>query len=200
MQANNLKLLSSSKKAREHVKDITSVVIHMFQRSLKRHHLRKGARATASARLSRSEFIDVFGGHLDIMEHKNGKLFALIKGKNTAEVNETLGPILNVTDAKEKNWYCRRCYGEKLTEHRDCAFVKIDGSHSERSMITFEWRNEKTAHLDRQGRLRQTSMGKLRIRFPRGTTSVRPAKRFRKSSASARNAVAQQPETSVAQP
>ena len=180
LQHNKLKLISCTKKKREDLKELIALLLHLFQRSLKRCHLRKGSMASASARLSRSEFIDLFGGYLEIMEHDNKKLFALISASNTAEANMVLGPLLNITDKKDKSWYCRRYYGEDISEPRDCSYIKVDGSHSARNMLIFEWRQEKTAHLDRQGRLRQTSMGKLRIRFPRGTASVNPAKAFRK--------------------
>lgn len=173
-----LSTVECQKVDRQDIEDLTKLLVHLFQRSLRRYHLRKGARATFSVRLSRTEFLQIFGGYVTIKQHVNGKLFAVLNAKNTPDLNDQLGPILKM-GKNERFWYCRRYYGADPSEARDCAYIKCDGDHSSRSEVIFIWSQEKTAQIDRQGKERSTTMGKLRCRFPRGTAKVNPSKKFR---------------------
>mmetsp|Transcript_18101 Transcript_18101/g.27150 ORF Transcript_18101/g.27150 Transcript_18101/m.27150 type:complete len:256 (+) Transcript_18101:3-770(+) len=178
LQTQKLKTIERKKKPREKVKHLTADLVHLIQRSLRRCHLRKGAKATFSARMTRSDFLRLFGGHVEIKEHENGKLFALFHAVDTPSLNAQLRPMLGISE-QDNDWFCRRYCGEEVSETRDCSYIKCS-EHESRNEMLFIWSQEKTAHLDGQGRLRSTSMGKLRCRFPRGVTTVRPSKRFRR--------------------
>ena len=102
-----LSVVECDKVPREDVQELTKLLVHLFQRSLRRCHLRKGARATFSVRLSRSEFLQIFGGHAPIKEHANGKLFVVFNAKDTPALNAQLGPMLNIGKG-DKHWHCRR--------------------------------------------------------------------------------------------
>lgn len=175
LQADKLKVLQVEKTNREDVQPLLSVLIHLFQRSLRRYHLRKTGMARFRTRMTKHEFLCVFGGFCIIKEHLNGKIFAHIEAANTAALNAILGPILNVGE-NDKFWYCRRYYGEDLTSTRDCSYIKIDCQHKERKSMLITWKCEKTAYIDRKGRERSTEMGMLNVCFPRAVTSVKPSR------------------------
>ena len=176
LQEHELATLACKKKNGNRVAHLLEVLVHCFQRTLRRFHLRKGALAQFKTRMTREEFVAVFGGCVELKQHANGKTFACIKARDTPALNAVLGPLLNV-GPDSKHWHCRRCYGRDPTSLRDCAHMKMDERHRERSCVMTTWRLERTAHIDRKATERSTSLGVVHVKCPRGATSVRPSKK-----------------------
>ena len=179
-QVSCLSEVEASKKPRTEVKNVQDAVVHKLQKALKRHHLRKRARAQWTMRCHRDEFLGLFGGHAKIQQHsRSGKMYVVFGGKDTAAVNALLGPILSIGEA-DKYWYCRRFYGENHKKDRDCAYIAVDEKHEKRKEIVFGYKEEHTAHKDRRGRRKLTTMGVMFCKFPRSVATVKPLKKYRK--------------------
>lgn len=180
LQDHLLEEVEVKRTSRVHVRELIDKVIHKMQHSLKRYHLRKRACAVWSLGCSEAEFFSLFGGYCSIQRHIHSKrLYVCFRGKDTADVNDALGKVLDVTSA-EKYWYCRRYYGQNLGRDRDCAYIDVDHSHAKRKHVLFSLKTEKTTHLDRRGVRRSTSFSKLYCSYPRSATPVKPSKRFLK--------------------
>jgi hypothetical protein len=169
-----LKLRKRSEGARKH---IIPAVLCKLQGALSRYHLRKRARGVFSMRASRREFLALLGGRAEVKEHSSGRLYCTVTGATKGEILQKLAAIFGT----DSNWFARRYYGGDHKVERDCAYLKFDPSHDKRSSFLFSWRLHKVAQVDRKGRRIVTTIGKLSCKLPRGVSTVKPLKKFRKS-------------------
>lgn len=126
-------------------------------------------------RASKSEFVKFVGGHADIFSDKWG-LTASITGASKSEILKKVSKLCGLA-SNESTWICRRYYGSAKKPLRDVSYMNFDLNRIDKACLLLKYREEKTAQLDSKDNVRSTSMGKILVRFPRHTSSVKTCKR-----------------------
>lgn len=153
--------------SREDLKDIIGDVIHCLQRNMTRYELKKNRTASFSVRISREQFMKLWGGYATITSSASGdRLRAVLTGVRAQEVTDKFGKALGV-GAGLDNWVIRRMYGSDVNQKRDCSFVHVVPDNNYKNKIFANWRLQQTSQLDITGIRRETEMPTMRVRFPR---------------------------------
>jgi hypothetical protein len=175
--------------SRKKLQNLIDQVVFKIQNCLKRYLLMKTARACFSLPCSRKKFVRLFRGAVDISGgEKSDRLYVSLKGPTTAIVTKRLADILGV-DCETTPWLSRRYYGREIGRTRDCAYIKIDPSHTARQEILFFHAKKTIYQLDRHGTAHAASIEYLRARIPRHCSSVKPTKHAKEAYKAKKNAL-----------
>ena len=163
----------ANKIPRPQVSDIIEAALHKLQKSLRRYNLSQRTHATFSLRCTENEFISLLQGYGEI-RGMPGRYKACLVGFSAKETLQKLSKMLG--NPTPRKWVPRRYYGKITNIERDCSYIKLDMKERRKAAIIFEYKEEKTYQIDRDGVEHVTSMGKLICKYPRSVSAVQAKK------------------------